>query len=206
MHHRLRQDKNIPLKKRGLILCEGKKTEVYYFNGIKYDEIIKRHLAAVDIIISHPRNHSPLGLVTEAKEKIKQANREKNPYEFVWVVFDRNGHGKIPEAFNMAQSNNIKIAFSVRCFEFWFLLHFTQSLKPYSTCDELIRELKKEYNDYDKAINHYEKLKDRTQTALTNGAWAIKQNQDDINRGTSLYNLNAYTNVHLLVEYLLNLR
>jgi hypothetical protein len=205
MTRRLRQDKNIYLRKRGLILCEGK-TEQSYFNGIKHDEIIRRHLAAVDITIYQPSNYSPLGLVKEAKERIKQAKRERNPYEFVWVVFDRNGHQNIPQAFNMASSNNINIAFSVICFEYWLLLHFTRSLKSYTKCDELISNLKSHYPDYEKIYDHYVSLKDKTSTALENGAWAIEQNQNDINRGTKLYELSAYTDVHLLVSQLLSLR
>ncbi len=204
MANRLRQNKILPLRKRGLILCEGK-TEISYFNGLKHDEMVRRRLSAIDIYIGQPSNYSPLGLVKEAKERKKQAIREKNHYDFVWLVFDRNGHDKVPEAFNMAHSNKIKIAFSVRCFEFWFLLHFTQSLKPYTKCDELIHELKKKYHRYDGSINHYEELKAQTLTAISNGAWVIKQNQNDIDRGTPLYDLNAYTDVHLLVEYLLNL-
>ena len=50
-------------------------------------------------------------------------------YDEVWVFFDKDGHPKAKEAFEMARiteidGKKINIAFSSRCFEYYLLLHF----------------------------------------------------------------------------------
>ena len=40
-------------------------------------------------------------MLKEAKRMIGIAKSEKNPYDFVWVIFDKDGHAKIPEAFEL---------------------------------------------------------------------------------------------------------
>ena len=40
------------------------------------------------------KNHSPYGMVEEAKRMIGIAKSEKNPFDFVWVMFDKDGHAK----------------------------------------------------------------------------------------------------------------
>ena len=55
-----------------------------------------------------------LGLLAEAKKRIKEAKRDKMPYEKVWIVFDRDGHANIPATFHEKQAvNEIEIAFSL---------------------------------------------------------------------------------------------
>lgn len=189
------------LKKRVLILCEGE-TEVNYFRGLKYDEQFKRKLSAIDVSIYQPEDFSPFGLVKAAKEKVNEAKRERNSYEYVWVVFDRDQHPMIPDAFDFARKLKIEIAFSMICFEYWILLHFQQTMRAYTKCDGLISDLKSFYPEYAKARNHFEILKDRLQTAITNGKWSVAQNQADLNNGLRPYELSAYTDVHRLVEKL----
>jgi hypothetical protein len=191
-------------KKRILILCEGE-TEVGYFKGIKHDDEHKRKLQAIDIDIYQPQNYSPLGLVNAAKVKIKEAKSEKNPYDHIWVVFDRNGHANVPEAFDMAKKNNISIAFSIVCFEYWIILHYEKTTKSFNSCDQTINHLKTLYNDYEKGGNHFKRLRNRIDTAIRNGEWLIQNAQNDLERGTRIDQLSAYCDVHKLVKMLLNI-
>jgi len=46
-------------------------------------------------------------------------------------------------------------------------------------------------------------LKNKIETAIENGVWLMSQNQNDIDRGTKIYKLSAYTDVHILVQKLL---
>jgi len=57
----------IRLQKRGLILCEGE-TEEYFFKGIITNRKRRRNLSSIDVDIYKPRNHSPKGLINEAKK------------------------------------------------------------------------------------------------------------------------------------------
>ncbi len=64
-------------------------------------------------------------------------------YDEVWCVFDKDGHPKQKEAFELVEKSqseekNINIAFSSRCIEYYFLLHFEYIYKAFnkSECNE----------------------------------------------------------------------
>jgi hypothetical protein len=194
----------ISISKRLLLLCEDEKSSKLYFESFKRDEKLKRKLSSIDIEVVHPKDHSPVGLVNEAKVKKKKAKRDRNPYDEVWIVLDKDGHANIDQALITARDNKISVALSVMCFEYWILLHFEKKKKPFTKCDDIIAYIKKEhFNDYDKSTNAYSSLKDKIETAIENGVWLMNQNENDINRGLKIYELSAYTDVHILVEKLL---
>ncbi len=157
------------VKDRWLILCEGIKTEPNYFNAIKNDLQFARNLAATRIVIHETRINTAKELVKLALEMKKEAEKDRNPYEEVWVVVDRDGYSKHPESFDRAKATGIKIAFSSTCFEYWYLLHFEYSTGGFSDCDAVIKKLKSHLPEYGKQQNHYPILKPKTKTALTNG-------------------------------------
>jgi len=190
--------------KRLLIICEDKKSSKLYFEAFKKDEKLKRDLASVSIEVVHPKDHSPVGLVVEAKLKKLKAKRERNPYDEIWIVLDKDYHANIDKAFNMAYANKFKIALSVICFEYWILLHFEKTCKPYTKCDDIISHIRKHhFSDYLKSESVYVDLKDKINGAIKNGEWIVKQNQNDIDRGRKPYDLAAYTDVHILIERLI---
>jgi len=166
------------------ILCEGQKTEPLYFQGIFNSKPANRE--GYVLRVSKPRDNSPRGIVRSAKEEKLAAIRDKISTEdfFIWAVFDRNGHDGIPDAFDMADANDIKITFSSICFEFWILLHYFRTSRPFSDCDQLIHFIKEKYDsDYEKRNNHYEHLKARINNAIKNGKWLLKEVQNDIDSG-----------------------
>lgn len=85
----------LSISKRLLIVCEDEKSSKLYFESFKRDEKLKRQLSSVDIEVVHPKDHSPVGLVDEAKEKKKKAKRDRNPYDEVWIVLDKDGHANL---------------------------------------------------------------------------------------------------------------
>ena len=195
------------VKKRILILCEDKKSSLLYFQSFKKDEEFKRFLpVAVDVF--HPENCSPLGLVKDAIRRQKNEIDNKNGYDELWVVFDKNSHTNIPQAYTKAERNKegykINIALSVICFEFWILLHYCQTMKPFNKCDSLIIHIKKNHlKKYKKCENCFDELKDLIHTAVKNGKWVEKQVKNDLARGMKIYKLSAYTNVHHIVQKLI---
>lgn len=192
------------ISKRILIVCEDIKSSKLYFESFKRDDKLKRQLSSVDVEVIHPKDHSPVGLVNEAKKMIKKAKRKRNPYNEAWIVLDKDGHANMDQALITARDNKIKVALSVMCFEYWILLHFEKTQKSFSKCDDIIGYIKKNhFNDYQKNVNSYSLLKDKINLAIENGEWLMKQNQNDIDRGTKIYDLSTYTNVHLLVQKLL---
>jgi hypothetical protein len=194
----------LSFSKRLLIVCEDGKSSKLYFEAFKRDEKLKRDLASVNIEVVHPKDHSPVGLVMEAKSKVVKAKRDRNPYDEIWIVLDKDHHANIDKAFNMAYANKYNIAYSVICFEYWVLLHFEKTTKAFTKCDDVISYIRKNhFSTYLKKENVYVDLKDKVNYAIENGKWIIKQNKTDIERGQKLYELSAYTDVHFLVERLI---
>ncbi len=205
-----RGKRNVSVKfnKRGLILCEGE-TEENYFNGLISQEKYRRKFSSIDVEIFKPKDHSPIGLIKHAKGLIKRAKRERNEYDFVWVVFDRDGHQGIPDAFEMARTNNpvIKIAFTSPCFEYFILLHFEKTTRSFTKCDDVISYIKKSnyIPEYEKSSNLFKTLDDFKDIGLENSKWLRKQNEADIQNGVREYDLPTSSGVDLLVEYLYSL-
>lgn len=74
---------------------------------------------------------------------VKAGIKQLSTYDEVWVIFDKDGHPKTPEAFAAAEENviegkKVNIAFSSRCFEYYLLLHFELIYKAFekSECNE----------------------------------------------------------------------
>ena len=153
----------------------------------------------------HPTDHSPLGLVNDAKDRKNKAIRDRNKYDEIWIVLDRDGHANFPEALDKAKANNINVALSIRCFEYWVLLHFEYTTQGFRKCIDVIKYIKKNHlKDYSKSYCCYEEIRDRVNTAIKNGEKVVKHYQKDIDSGIKIYDLSAYTNVHELVRKLIN--
>jgi hypothetical protein len=126
-----------------LIVCEGQKTEVIYFEGYR-----KRD-SGVRIFIPNLTDTDPVSLVEHANS----LNRRQK-YDHTWCVFDadENNENTITQAGKMAQKYGVKIAFSNPCFELWYLLHFVFHDRKIST-----KEAQKMLNS---RLPNYEKNKD----------------------------------------------
>lgn len=193
-------------KDRILILCEGKETEPNYFKGLKRDKHQRNKLAALRIEVYDSRKTTGKELVIQAKVLKETAQNERNPYDDVWVVIDKDGYTKHPHAFDQAYANKINIAFSSISFEYWFLLHFSETSKPFHKADQLIRHLKSNYmTGYQKSDDNYLRLKEKTETAITHAVRIRKNYQHEIDSGKKIYEFNPYTDVDILVNKLLNL-
>ncbi|GEN75960.1 RloB family protein [Chryseobacterium hagamense] len=78
----------------------------------------------------------------------------------------------------LASIENVKILVVNTCFEYWLYLHFKYSKKNYKDCDEIGKDLKKEFPAYEKTEKFYKKnnsdiystLKPKLSTAISNAA------------------------------------
>jgi len=200
-----RASKNIIISKRVLVLCEGESEKIYIL-GYCNEDANKRRLANVDVEIYQPRNYSPYGLLQEAKRKIKEAKKDKFPYDSAWIVFDRDGHANIPKTFGEAPDVNVKVVFSSVCFETWILLHFLKTSRSFENSDKIISYIsKKGFINYEKT-NYYNELSDLNKSnALNNAKWLRNQNSTDIDNGVPLYSIGAHTDFDILMEYLMKI-
>lgn len=119
-----------------LVICEDSKS------GKRYLEDSSRHFKVeVKVEITHCGHTDPQGIVAEALERQQR-------FDHVFCVIDRDGHQKFDEALAAAKhSHKVDVIASYPCFEFWLLLHFENSRKPYtaagkkSAADRLIAHL-----------------------------------------------------------------
>jgi RloB-like protein len=134
-----------------LIVCEGEETEPNYLRGLC--EARRINLAGVDI--------KPGGGDTDARSLVKKALNlfKTKDYDRVFVVFDDDGQ-PFEEATHLAskglkttagQSINVELIATRPAFEFWLLLHFEYSTRPFTTAVDVVNTLRAHLTDYDKA-------------------------------------------------------
>lgn len=119
-----------------LVICEDTKS------GKRYLEDASLHFRVTVLVeITHGRKTDPLSIV-------KQAISRQGKFDRVFCAIDRDTHATFDEAIQLAKtSEKIEIFASYPCFEFWLLLHFGYSRKPYagagkhSAADLLIKDL-----------------------------------------------------------------
>ncbi|HOE10080.1 MAG TPA: RloB family protein [bacterium] len=163
-----------------LVVCEGEKTERNYLEGLK-----KRwRIHPLNVEVFGPDlGNSPVSIVKYAIElRDNRKNEAKHGkgvvYDQVWCVFDRDKHVDLDEAIDKAKGNKIYVALSVPCFEFWYLLHFTYTTRPFQDCDEVENCLKEYIKDYDKASAPLDLLMPELEKALENAKILRKHNKD----------------------------
>ncbi|MBN1546504.1 MAG: RloB domain-containing protein [Syntrophaceae bacterium] len=186
-----------------LIVCEGGKTEPNYFTELKK----AFRLSNANVIICG-RGADPLSVVNFAIETFEL----EQEFDRVYCVFDRDRHTTYHVALDkvkrtrLGKGSKIFAITSAPCFEFWLLLHFTYTTKPFdasagnSACAGVIEELKKylpAYRKNDQAI--FNKIRDKLDNAIANARRVEKFHQTS---GTD----NPSTMVHSLVEYLRDLK
>ena len=144
-------------------------------------------------------------LVSYAKGKMENDDlRDGDEY---WVVFDKNGYTKHPEAFELAQSGDhiVNIAFSSIAFEMWVLLHFEQSVVPYEKSEEIIKYLNRNHFAYSKTdADLYKHLKSKIADALDNTAWLRYKQKSELESNNYIYKLNPYCTIDSLIYKLFN--
>lgn len=192
------------------VYCEGEKTEPNYLNGyINKSFPTNRRLKIINI--EDTRKNTPVQLV----EVAVKAKKEYPDGDVFWVVYDRESEQKYKnelhfQAYEKAQSHTIKAAISNVCFEIWLLLHFQETIAPYSNFDDLRKNsaLRTECErrgllDYDKAsqdifgiFTEKEIADARTRAEKLNKL--TEQSADP--SCTRPYQWNPYTDVHKLLD------
>ena len=188
-----------------LIVCEGAKTDPYYFLGLR--KHLRLHNANL-IIADKKTGIDPLSVVNFA---IKEFNKDPC-YDRVYCVFDKDKHTTYAAALDKVKATRLKRSASlhaitsVPCFEIWLLLHYTFTSRSFSAagdasnCALVETELKRHITGYQKASrNIFELVKDKLDNAITNARRLDAFHQTS---GTD----NPSTKVHELVEYLQDLR
>ncbi|MCG2738688.1 MAG: RloB family protein [Syntrophaceae bacterium] len=204
--HRREKAKRAPYE-RILIVCEGKKTEPYYFRGLCQD----LRLNPKNVVIEDKKSGlDPKSLVTFAVETFKKGR----DFDRVYCVFDKDKHASYNDALEkiratrLAGGGTLHAITSVPCFEIWLLLHFTYTTGPFSTAgsdsncalvmDALDR--KGRIPGYEKgARDIFQAISDKLEKAIRNA-----EKLEDFHKTSRTDN--PSTKVHHLVQYLKSLK
>ncbi|MHB1951436.1 MAG: RloB family protein [Acidiferrobacteraceae bacterium] len=134
-----------------LVVCEGRQTEPNYVDGLR--EHLRINAAAVHI----ERGDSvtdPVGLVIKA-QKLFKSDRD---YDLVYVVCDGDAqHLTAARALAARRLRNsagaitqVQVIANCPSIEFWLLLHFEYSARPFRTAAEVEQVLRAHLADYRK--------------------------------------------------------
>lgn len=148
---------------RILLVCEGSCTEPQYFHAA----VDHYELHTTNVKIYGDGGSAPSAVYRYGRELYEQAKREKNPYDRVYFVFDRDQHACFERTCQTIQAQKPANTFfaitSIPCIEFWFLLHYEYSTSPErakgignkgklgSSADGILKRLREYWPEYAKA-------------------------------------------------------
>jgi hypothetical protein len=181
------------------IICEGTETEPRYFNAFR------TRYCNIDIVPLPSSYKSADSLVRKTKSTLGERPYYPDEGDVVWCVFDRddNTDEMLRKAGELAGRDGYRIAFSNPCFEYWYLLHFTDHFGYLEDSDAVIRQLRKKDRipDYIKAKDHYSRLlpmqEDAIRRAKKRKDAVVTEHEPLLRRDN-----NPVTNVYELVEFL----
>jgi hypothetical protein len=194
-----------------LIVCEGEKTEPLYFS-----ELVDHYeIHSANVRVTGACGSDPLSVVNYANQLYEyELSAGSGPFDRVYCVFDRDAHTTYQAALTKIAVYKPKGTFfpitSVPCFEYWLLLHYTNTTAPFmptgttSAGATVLKHLQTYWPTYNKAAHgtfaHTLQISnDDLSLAKANANRALsqsKQHHDD----------NPSTQVHELVDYLQNIK
>lgn len=191
---------------RVLIVSEGGKTEPNYFN-----ELVDYYkLNSANVEVTGDCGSSPTSVVSHADKLYRESVDENNAFDRVFCVFDRDTHDGYQPALDRIAGLKPRCVFtaitSIPCFEYWLLLHFTYTDRPFhaagksSIAATVLQELKKYWPEYEKSVaGNFSHRIGELDFAKANAARALKSAQANGNENPS-------TRVHELIEYLQSIK
>lgn len=198
---------------RYLIVCEGSKTEPFYFEGIKrqinskYGNKIRVENVSANRIEIDGTGRNTEDLTNYAIIKRRNA---KIPYGHVWCVFDKDSFSdqQFNNAITLCNNNNIGAAWSNEAIELWFILHFeymNSSISRFAYIDKLnywFGKFKINNGKYEKTLEDIFDILNK-HGDMTLAIKFAKKLEKKYNKGTTPSNMNPATTVYELVEELL---
>jgi hypothetical protein len=188
-----------------LIVCEGAETEPNYF------QVLRKYLklSSVDVRIQN-RGGAPISLIEEArrleaqrKEEVRKGRTNIGRFDAVWCVFDVENptqNTTFNEAVQKAENCKYALAISNPAFEFWYILHFEQTTRPFENGKEVKNYLQKYIPHYHEAMPVFDTLIGHTSMAMQHARDVMGRHPDNGQRFP-----NPSTQVHLLVEEMIEM-
>lgn len=179
-----------PGNPRVLILCEGVKTETGYFKALKTAE----RLTSVVVRPSRLGQAGPRGLWERARDEL----RDDPGWDEIHCVLDHDGRDsaiddlkqKLTALDRRNHLTRIAMILSEPCFEYWLLLHFEFTDRPFTAtgkgrtaCGEVIDRLRRHLPDYRKNDPHvFAQCRSRMDDAIRHAARAKSKTSPGVPR------------------------
>jgi hypothetical protein len=145
------------VRERVLIVCEGSTEQLYFDAWRPAGRVYNASCNTLSVV--------------EVAVTVREALRlEGEDFDQVWCVFDHDGiaEQRIRDAFALAAAKGIEIAFSVRSFELWLLLHEELLVSALSN-EQLCAKLKEQHGSYTKTDPElFARLRPKTRIAIKN--------------------------------------
>jgi hypothetical protein len=188
-----------------LIVCEGAETEPNYFESLR--DYLKLSTISVKI---KDRAGALISVVDEARAQVEKRLQDFRdgrtnapPFEAIWCVFDVENprHNQtFDRAVQIADKNDYQLAISNPAFEFWYVLHFERTTRPFADGDELKGYLTRHIPGYQPAMHVFDVLVPSTQTAVRYARSILGDHPQGEGRFP-----NPSTSVHVLVEEMIEM-
>lgn len=190
-------------RRRVLIVSEGW-TELAYLRELI--DHLGLNQALVDMRVGDP--HHPEGVLRSAEERLEKFPPDE--YSRAFCVFDRDQHRSFQATVQRIQSGSglfkiIQAIPSAPCFEYWLLLHFKKTARPYpasedvSSCREVERDLIGHMPEYRKGMagaRNWRRVLSGLKDARKRSGEILRQAESG-SPGNS-----PHTRMHELVDYL----
>ncbi len=138
----------------------------------------------------------------QLKARSAEVDSGTEPFDQVWCVIDGDFGSKIVNARAKAEANEIKLAISIMCFEYWVLLHFKEYDSATNTCNELVNVLKQKHlPNYEKGKCDFKEIVVYVDKASKR---AEKLRKPGIKRGDPPEKQNPCSEVYLLIKAILD--
>jgi hypothetical protein len=189
------------VNKRILILCEGV-TEYIYAKSLQRD-LPRSQQRSISVEIIYQTQNDPRSLALSARKKVKAAQRDRNPYDTVWLFFDNDNSPNLAEAFRIISSEGFQIAYTSICIEHWFILHFENCGRSFGSGQEALTYLQKLWPNYHKTkSNPYVELKDRLEQAISYAELIVRNKVDNL----EIFEMNPYFTLKEFVDFFTKLK
>lgn len=139
-----------------LILSNGERSEVDYFNGIRS----ARLASPGKVMIVKFRNGSPTDTVRSAAEL-----RDYSEYDEAWAVCDVDTFD-VGLAIELSSTTGVRLALSQPCFEVWLILHKSDNCPGFNNADQASRALRKHLPNWNKSALDFKQFIGNILTAV----------------------------------------
>ena len=163
-----------------LIVCEGRETEPRYFRSLQVAFRIRG--MRVEVVPGSDGRGSPGRILKTALLHQKERQLDLSNDDEAWCVFDTEQEGTHPDlqdVIERASRAHIQLAVSNPAFEYWYLLHYECTNRPFIDATEVLDRLCRHLPQYTKTMNAFACIKDQAKTALANAETLRKRAEID---------------------------